>query len=108
MEQRRLHAARLVQELSAVGDGSSSLESQTFNIKRLLQDFEFFQDLAPTVREQLPSIVHLEADRKKGDVIFRQGDAPGCCYIVLSGSVSVWKEDEASLDGSPRSRCPKP
>mmetsp|Transcript_65825 Transcript_65825/g.116892 ORF Transcript_65825/g.116892 Transcript_65825/m.116892 type:complete len:603 (-) Transcript_65825:154-1962(-) len=97
-DQRRIHALRVIKELSAATAKANlsecQLESQAFNIKRLLEGFEFFQELEATVRERLPSVVHLVSDRKKGEVLFQEGEAPDRCYILLSGSVSVYKKDE--------------
>lgn len=110
-EQKRSQALRLIKELSTPTNkthlSQSQSESQAFNIRRLLENFDFFQELAPAVRERLPSICHLHSNRKQGEVLFQQGEAPDRCYILLSGSVSVWKKDETSdVTGIPFSRRP--
>jgi len=50
----------------------------------------FFQSLPELTRRQISTLLSLEAF-KKGDTIFRQGDPGDPMYIVLYGSVDVWR-----------------
>lgn len=88
----------LIKEISNLSE--DELESKAFHVKRLLEGFEFFQQLAPTVRERLPSVVKIVSDRKKGEVVFEEGEPPDRCYILLSGSVLVYKK-ELERDAEP-------
>jgi len=40
------------------------------------------------------SDVHL----KKGQVVFRQGDTPKCCYIIVKGSVGIYIKDADEME----------
>lgn len=85
----------------------------------LLINFPFYQELAPEVQDAVPEILHYKRKRK-GDVLFRQSDPPGNCYIILTGEVGIWKDAEqpavqrtqsSSIANSPLqsenpSRCP--
>jgi len=83
-EHKRNQAIRILK------DPNRKQETKNYHVRQLLQDFEFFRDLVPTVRDRLPGMVALSVQRC-GDVLFKEGDPPWRCYIVLSGSVSVWK-----------------
>jgi len=58
-------------------------------VQRLLKEFQMFSDLTPAVLECVPEIVTF-ITKKKGTVLFEEGDPPGQCFIVLSGEVTVW------------------
>lgn len=68
------------------------IESPRSRVEKLLKESPFFQELSQTVQDKLPSIVH-QTSEKAGAVLFQQGDAPGDCYILLSGTVGVWKKE---------------
>lgn len=61
-------------------------------VQQFLKDSPFFQELSQAVQDKLPSILHRVSERA-GAVLFQQGDAPGHCYILLSGKAGVWKKN---------------
>lgn len=64
-------------------------------IAPLLASFPFFQDFEPRAVETLATVV-TQATYKAGTVLFRQGDPPGSCYVIVSGALGVFVR-EASL-----------
>lgn len=95
-DQKRRNSKALIADLTSMGHSTGPKkagqeEMQAKHIKYLLQDYEFFQKLAPEVREQLPSIIQLVPGRKKGEVLFFEGAKPDNAYILLSGIVGVYK-----------------
>lgn len=72
-----------------------------------LRTFKFFQEMEIGVQQRLPGIVH-HVIYEAGLVLFRQGDPPGNCYVVLSGSVGILVKDVDNSPVSPEnSRTPK-
>lgn len=61
-------------------------------VRHLLSSFKFYQELDDHIQKAVVDIVRYSS-HPQGTVFFRQGDPPGSCYIVLSGTVSVWKND---------------
>jgi len=75
------------------GKGSNDPATQILlHLARLLKEFTFFADLDKDVQTNLPDIVSYDSETK-GTILFRQGDPPGRCYILLTGAVEVWKDD---------------
>eukprot|EP00930_Biecheleria_cincta_P068565 TRINITY_DN5609_c0_g1_i2.p1 TRINITY_DN5609_c0_g1~~TRINITY_DN5609_c0_g1_i2.p1 ORF type:complete len:608 (-),score=91.11 TRINITY_DN5609_c0_g1_i2:59-1882(-) len=75
----------------------------------VLLQHPFFKKLAPSVRTHLGSMMQ-ELKLPQGTVLFRQGDPPGCCYIIKEGAVEVYKKSQEdcsghdSREGSPREK----
>ncbi|CAK9024145.1 Cyclic nucleotide-binding domain-containing protein [Durusdinium trenchii] len=58
-------------------------------IQKSLSTVKIFKDMDATVLKMLPEIV-ISIICKAGTVLFKQGDPPGCCYVIISGSVGVY------------------
>jgi len=67
------------------------------HVQWLLQEFAFIRDLAPIVQGQIADVV-AHASRKEGDVLFRQGDPPDDCYIILVGEMYAWQKRDPHLE----------
>jgi len=67
------------------------VQELNMQVRRLLHGFPLFQDLAPSVQEMVPEIVHYTWN-SRGTLVFREGDEPDCCYIILSGEVTIFKK----------------
>lgn len=69
----------------------------------ILETFKFFKELDPNVQANLPSVISTMSKRS-GTVLFREGDLPGNCYIVLSGGATIFvkTEEDSAGDASPR------
>mmetsp|Transcript_90624 Transcript_90624/g.233934 ORF Transcript_90624/g.233934 Transcript_90624/m.233934 type:complete len:580 (+) Transcript_90624:154-1893(+) len=62
----------------------------------VLQRFTFYEELEPHVQKELCR--HVILGKYPADtVLFRQGDPPGNCYVVLSGEVGVFAMTEDEL-----------
>jgi hypothetical protein len=59
-------------------------------VEPLLKHIPFFENFRPTVLENIAYCMrhHVEP---QGKVLFWEGEPPGCCYLILSGTVGVWK-----------------
>jgi len=68
--------------------------------KRLLQGFEFFRQLDPSIQAKVLDVVRHSPERR-GRTLFREGDPPGNCYVVLSGKVAIWQSSD--VDDAPQS-----
>jgi CRP-like cAMP-binding protein len=69
----------------------------------ILGSFKFFQDLDPGLQAALPSII-TSMSKRAGTVLFRQGDPPGNCYIVMSGEAGIFvASEEEPVGDSPES-----
>eukprot|EP00929_Paragymnodinium_shiwhaense_P111979 TRINITY_DN80226_c0_g1_i1.p1 TRINITY_DN80226_c0_g1~~TRINITY_DN80226_c0_g1_i1.p1 ORF type:complete len:596 (+),score=111.83 TRINITY_DN80226_c0_g1_i1:244-2031(+) len=75
---------------------SPSLALQGQKWAKLLLKFKFFQELESGVQSQLARICEHETV-EAGTVLFRQGDPPGSCYVILQGQVEVWVKSEEEL-----------
>jgi len=70
------------------------------HVLAVLKKIKFFQDLEPRVQAKIPTIVS-ELNLQGDTVIFRQGDPPGNCYVLLKGEIGIYQmkdgdEDEGS------------
>ena len=65
------------------------------NIKKIIAQLPLFQGLAP---QQLEEIRNITIDRQyqKGEYIFSEGDEGNGFYVIITGSVEIYK---ASLEG---------
>lgn len=72
-------------------------EAPTVEELDVLRGFAFFQDLEPSTQAKLPGVVKATLKRR-GTVLFREGDLAERCFIVLSGQVSL---SAVSSYGSP-------
>lgn len=79
--------------------GTWTGEQLRFHLGRLLKEFTFFAELASDVQASLPSILNYEFE-SKGNILFNQGDGPGRCYILLTGTVEIWKDDATHDDAA--------
>lgn len=73
---------------------------------KILESFKFFQELDPEVQAHLPSVISTMFKRS-GTVLFREGDLPGNCYIVLSGEASILVKTEEDLAEDPNISTPR-
>lgn len=76
--------------LSSAGNASAQNVAQWSS---LLASFKMFKELGEGVEKMLPDIVsciHCEA----GTVLFQQGDPPGNCYAIISGTIGVFTTSE--------------
>ncbi|CAE8609659.1 unnamed protein product [Polarella glacialis] len=78
----------------------------------MLKKVKFFKDMeatSPGIVWRLATGCRVE-DVPKGQVIFRQGDAPGNCYVVMSGNISVCiaREVPGPTEKSKRDGCSTP
>lgn len=64
--------------------------------REMLLDLPFFQELDHSIQAQLPDVTRLSTMRR-GSVIFREDDSAECCYIILSGRVTL---SESQREGS--------
>jgi CRP-like cAMP-binding protein len=77
----------------------------------ILLKFKFFQELNAGVQQQLSTIVQ-NLSAPEGKVLFRQGDPPGNCYVLLEGEVGIFIKSEEELKlpdtrhGTPRGDAP--
>lgn len=77
----------------------------------ILLKFKFFQELNAGVQQQLSTIVQ-SLTCPEGKVLFRQGDPPGNCYVLLEGEVGIFIKSEEELKlpdtrhGTPRGDAP--
>jgi len=69
-----------------------------FVVQRLLEEFDLFKNMESSVLENVSKIVHYTSMRA-GQLVFKQGDLPNFCYVILSGEVTVW------MSKSFRARC---
>lgn len=76
----------------------AKVKALSAQVVRLLKEFSVFQQLEPHVQATLPDVVRY-SKVPRGAVLFEQGSAPSCCYIVLSGVVTVWKCDDTVQPG---------
>lgn len=63
------------------------------HIQKSLSSVKLFKDMDATVLKMLPEIV-MSIFCKAGTVLFKQGDPPGSCYVIITGSVGVFTLDE--------------
>mmetsp|Transcript_9546 Transcript_9546/g.16431 ORF Transcript_9546/g.16431 Transcript_9546/m.16431 type:complete len:493 (+) Transcript_9546:73-1551(+) len=69
-------------------------------IQKSLSSVKLFKDMDATVLKMLPEIV-ISIFCKAGTVLFKQGDPPGSCYVIISGSVGVFAlSDEEGVQAS--------
>lgn len=61
----------------------------------LLADVALFSELTPDELEELASASEAQ-DLRRGDVLFREDDAPDCLYVVVEGRIAIAKR---SVDG---------
>jgi len=69
-----------------------------------LRFFRFFRDLPPACFADVLAAARVQAF-PAGRVIFKQGDPPGACYLVLSGYVGLYLEQGQMLASVPQSRA---
>lgn len=75
------------------------------NIRTLLS-FDFFKELSPNVQKDISAIVKL-VRCPEGKVLFRQGDPPGSCYVILRGRVGVFVKPEELVETDSRKGTPR-
>jgi len=72
-------------------------EAPTVEELDMLRGCAFFQELQPSTQAKLPAVVKATLKRR-GSVLFREGDSAERCFIVLSGQVTL---SAVSSYGSP-------
>jgi len=63
-------------------------EGLSAQVQDKLQDFGFFRDLEAGTQAALRGIVQ-RVVIPRGTALFRKGDKPECCYIILAGQVTL-------------------
>jgi len=76
------------------------------HLAKILSSFKLFKDLDPGVLRVLPEIV-TSILCKAGTVLFRQGDNPGCCYVIISGSVGIYAMSEEEMANEQNTKAKK-
>ncbi|CAJ1451177.1 unnamed protein product [Effrenium voratum] len=66
----------------------TAADQQPEHIETTLSQLKLFKDMDSTVLKMLPEIV-TSILCKAGTVLFKQGDPPGSCYVVIGGAVGV-------------------
>lgn len=67
----------------------------------ILRNFRFYKEMDVGMQEKLPTIAN-RAVFPAGTVLFRQGDPPANCYVLLSGEIAVCVvEDQPDEPSSP-------
>jgi len=89
------HAAFVANFGYLAGEKAPSQNFQA-HLASLLGTFQFFQDLDPFVVAKLPAVI-TGLSKRTSTVLFRQGDPPGNCYIILSGEASICVKSEEEL-----------
>mmetsp|Transcript_44929 Transcript_44929/g.104755 ORF Transcript_44929/g.104755 Transcript_44929/m.104755 type:complete len:500 (-) Transcript_44929:356-1855(-) len=79
---------------------ATSAELSKDNIAGTLSAMKLFKDLDPAVLQMIPEIV-TSIICQAGTVLFKQGDPPGSCYVVITGSVGVFALSEEELSVHP-------
>jgi len=57
----------------------------------LLQETPFFNGFQPAVQQSVAYCMRHFVE-PQGQVLFWEGDPPGCCYLIISGRIGVWKK----------------
>lgn len=73
---------------------------------RTLLSFNVFKDLSPNVQKHISLIVRL-VRCSEGKVLFRQGDPPGSCYVILDGTVGIFVKSEELMATDSRNGTPR-
>lgn len=99
--------AGLLQEEPEVTEEITPLEQarRKKNVE-VLKECKFFRDLQsldPTVFEGLGAVA-MECKRRRNHCVFRQGDEPDSCYVIISGSVGVYIKNMKDPDQVARER----
>lgn len=55
----------------------------------ILRSLTLFKDLDESVLQEVPNVISMLSS-KAGTVLFKQGDPPGNCYVVSSGSIGIF------------------
>mmetsp|Transcript_43236 Transcript_43236/g.78679 ORF Transcript_43236/g.78679 Transcript_43236/m.78679 type:complete len:512 (+) Transcript_43236:58-1593(+) len=75
----------------------------------IVEQVHSFQDLSSKTKQALPGITNYVC-YAAGTVLHREGDFPGCCYVIVSGEVGiyhklhedkVYDDDEAPMSQAP-------
>eukprot|EP00440_Ansanella_granifera_P042522 gb/GFBE01046095.1/.p1 GENE.gb/GFBE01046095.1/~~gb/GFBE01046095.1/.p1 ORF type:complete len:506 (+),score=111.03 gb/GFBE01046095.1/:1-1518(+) len=78
-------------------------ETEAASLSRTLSAFKIFKDLDPAVLSTLPEVV-TSIFCKAGTVLFRQGDPPGSCYVIISGMVGIYAMSEEEIANESQSQ----
>jgi len=69
--------------------------------RKLLLKAKFFASLHPDVLDEMPAVSSFSKE-PEGAVIFRKGDLPKSCWLIVRGQVGFYVNKEDSKDNSPR------
>jgi len=83
------------------GESEEDTALRTERALQMLQGARFFKDLDRELLKALPEHAYFIKE-PKGHVLFRQGDPPKNCYVVVTGSVSFWIGQGGGGGASPR------
>mmetsp|Transcript_57668 Transcript_57668/g.129347 ORF Transcript_57668/g.129347 Transcript_57668/m.129347 type:complete len:405 (-) Transcript_57668:115-1329(-) len=63
----------------------------------IVEQVHSFQDLSQKTKQALPSITNYVC-YAAGTVLHREGDTPGCCYVVISGEIGLYHKLHEAYD----------
>ena len=75
---------------------ATSTEMSQEIVSKTLSAMKLFKDFDPAVLQMIPEIV-TSIMCQAGTVLFKQGDPPGSCYVVIAGTVGVFALSDAYL-----------
>lgn len=78
----------------------TATEMSRDGISKTLSSLKLFKDLDPAVMQMIPEIV-TSIFCQAGTVLFKQGDPPGSCYVVIGGAVGVFALSDEEMPPHP-------
>eukprot|EP00439_Symbiodinium_sp_Y106_P006334 s2306_g1.t1 len=78
----------------------TAMEMSSDSISKTLSSLKLFKDLDPAVMQMIPEIV-TSIVCQAGTVLFKQGDPPGSCYVVIGGAVGVFALSDEEMPPHP-------
>jgi len=86
-----LETSQLKRRCESAGNlATLSVEAPSAQEQEVLRSLDFFQDLEAHTQTNLLHLVKV-VTKRRGTVLFCEGDSAECCFIVLSGQVSLSK-----------------
>ncbi|CAE8602124.1 unnamed protein product [Polarella glacialis] len=102
---RRASVAKGANDRRRISLSTTILTQTPAQLSKMLSTFKVLKDLDPGVLASLPEIT-VSINSVAGTVLFRQGDPPGCCYVLLSGMVGVFVLTDKELEESDAKKGP--